>query len=780
MSTVEKHKMIDFKIILNKVIKRWYLFIVILPVFFISSLIFLRYQTSLYQVKASLRVGAESNSNTGALLDELSPFSTPRYDILDEIILMKSYQLSLKALDKKHFKVLYYSDGDVKRTRLYKNAPFEIVLDKGRLALAAGVEFRVKILSSKEYLLNVELKGKNVYEFDSDSLIGIGVENINKKLAFGEHVNLFDGFGFSIQPTVNLLAIEKELDYSFCFFTKEQLVYQFKKKLKISSDFDKSSIMNLSMVHATPIMAIDYLNALCSVYIEADYQTKLSSITKSQAFLRKQIKETERALNDKEHLAQKLKDDSKIYDLDAAAGYTYEQILVLQEQKEKYLLQQKYYTLVVNYVENHSDMSELVAPSLMGIDDPMVASIVTNLSKIYVEKAQQDFSITSENPTSTTLDLGQQKTIELALENLNQGIERISFNLNSIEKQMDDKFTLLKTLPSAELSFLRVKREIDGLTRLLDFLLEREAILGISAAKVSSNHQIINYARLVSPLPISPKRSLFVIVFLILGLMVIALIIYLIDFLNQKVNSFSEVLPLVYGDTSLGEILCEKTGNEIFAFTKPNSFVVENFRHLKHNLSFVLPNSKACKVIGVTSITSGEGKTFVTANLAGVLSLGGKRVLVIGADLRKPKLNDYFHFSSVNGLSEYLVGDAKLEEVLQNFDGKSLDVLLSGEVPPNPAELIDSNSFKKLICELKDCYDYIILDCSPVGLVSDYKGLESELDVTLFVVRQNVTNLVHLHESKEIKGKGTHVVMNGIKRTVLDRYSYGQGYYDTL
>jgi tyrosine-protein kinase Etk/Wzc len=780
MNISEDHQILDVSLIISKVLKRWYLFVGILPVFFVAAIIFLRYQTSLYQVSASLRVGAESNDGADALLNELTPFQTPRYDILDEIVLINSYQLSLAAVNKKDFKLAYYSYGDVKRTRLYKNAPFVVYFDGEQGALSAGVRFDVKVLSSTSYLLTAYLKGKAIYQFNSDSLLGIGAQDINKEFSFGEYVPLLENYGFRIKSLSDHLLPNESIGYDFAFFTKDELVYQLKGGLKVAAAFDKSSIMNLSMKHATPAIAIDYLNALVAGYREADYQHKLSSITKSLAFLNKQIAETEAALNDKELLAQKLKDDSKIYDLDAAAGYTYEQILVLQEQKEQYLLQQKYYGLVVDYVENHRDMSQLVAPSLMGIDDPMVAAIVSNLSEIYVEKARQDFSITEANPTSTTLDLGQQKAIELALENLNQGIQRISFNLVSIEKQMDDKFALLKTLPSAELSFLRVKREIEGLGKLLEFLVEREAILGISASKVASNHQVINSARLVSPLPIAPKRSLVKLVFFILGIILVGAIIYLLDFLNQKVNSFADVLPHVYGEAALGEVNLVKENSQVFAFTKPASLLVENFRHLKHNLSFVLPNHEGCKVVGMTSITSGEGKTFVAANLAGVLALGNKRVVVIGADLRKPRLNDYFGLPSVLGLSEFLIGNARLDEVIQASENKFLDVLLSGETPPNPAELIESPAFKELLTTLKTRYDYIFLDCSPVGLVADYKSLESELDTTLFIVREGVTSIAGLGDSKELQAKGTHVVMNGIKKSVLDRYSYGKGYYENL
>ncbi len=528
------------------------------------------------------------------------------------------------------------------------------------------------------------------------------------------------------------------------------------------------------MKEAVPQLAIDFINGLMHQYIKLDYSKKLASLEQSLEFLKNQIENTQDKLNQKELISQKLKDDTKIYDLDAAADDAYSQVLALQEEKEHYALQKNYYDLVIGYIENHRNFSDLVAPSLMGIDDPMVASIVENLKEVYVEKAQKEFSVTTSNPTYTTLGLGQQKTIDIALENLDQGQKRIDFSIKSIDKQMEEKYTLLKSLPSAELNFLRVKREIDGLNKLLEFLVEKKASLGISASKITSNHEVVDSALLLSDFPVSPKYGLTKLVFLVLGLILIGIIIYFLCFHNEKIEFASQVesltnLPL------LGVLNEIKKYDEIVAFNHPRSLFCENLRALKHQLSFLNNKQKGeTKVIGITSFLSGEGKTFVASNFSALLTLGDKKAILIGADLRKPKLKDYFPDLVEKGLSEYLSGSSQLNEVITNVNG--LDVIGSGELPPNPSELLESGAFQELINQLKVTYDFVIIDCSPIGLVSDYRSVSKVMDVTLFIVKQGYSSMRNLKAVDKLSLSNTFAVFNGEKKSRINKYGYGYGY----
>ncbi|MDB4835481.1 hypothetical protein OAH12_02720, partial [Cyclobacteriaceae bacterium] len=698
---------IDFKIIIPKVLKRWYVFVAIVPVFFIAARVYLRYQTPQYKVDSSLRIGADDGSSSDALLNEISPFKSSWYDILDEITVMKSYELAENTVKKGGYNVQYYTFGDIKETQLYKKAPFEVILDSARPLVVEGVAFMIEPISTEKFSLKSAANKLEVKEVLNDSVIGT-IESIEGEYLYGETILLKDSVGFKVVLKTADWEAREGTGYKFTMLTNNSLVYAFSGALKVKADFDESSIMNLSMNHATPQIAMDFLNGLMESYREKDYVNKLSSLKKSLAFLRDQIEKNQSNLNDKELIAQKLKDDTKIYDLDAAADKTYQQILELQEEKERFKLQENYYGLVIEYIKEHRDFSDLVAPSLMGIDDPMVASIVDNLKEIYVEKAQKEFSAQANNPTLSTLNIAQQKTIDIALENLKHGIQRIEFNLSSIDKQMDQKFGLLKSLPSAELNFLRVKREIDGLNKLLEFLVEREAALGISAAKVASNHQVIDYARMSSLLPISPKRSLIQLVFVIMGMMLSAGIVFFLEFFNQKVSSVSEV-EKVNGEKVLGTLSFIKHEDEILALSNPKSFFVENLRTIRHSLSFILPkdDTNKGKVIGFTSSVSGEGKTFLAANLAGLLALGTKKVIVIGADLRKPKLELYVQKKGSKGLSEYLVGTSTLSEVINPHEKENLKFILSGEAPPNPAEILENDHFAEMIEKLRAEFDYV-------------------------------------------------------------------------
>lgn len=768
MENQENQGLIDLQVILPKVLKRWYVFVVLLPIFLGASKVYLKYQTPAYKVNSSLRVGAGKSTHADALLNEISPFESVGYDVFDEITVMKSYALAQRTISGLDINVAYFVSGKIKRTQLYKQVPFKVTLDTGNTHVVEGISFVVSPVSTQEYELTVDVETRYT-------------KNLNGVHRYGEILKLADSCRFYLTLVDTDWEKEDDVIHEFSMKSNNTLYNEF-SRIQIGTDSKKSSIIKLEMLHQVPELAIHYMNGLMESYCNRDYNNKLSSLTKSLAFLRKQISETQSELTDRELIAQRLKEDTKIYDLDAAADNTYQQILVLQEEKERFKLQENYYDLVITYIQKHRAFSDLVAPSLMGIDDPMVASIVKNLKEIYVMKAKKEFSAQDNNPTISTLNLAQQKTIDIALENLNHGLKRIEFNMKSIEQQMEEKFVLLKSLPSAELSFLRIKREIDGLNNLLEFLVEREAALGISASRIRSNHQVIDYARLFSKVPVSPMRSFISLVFCLIGALLSLLIVYFLEFFKSKVSTVKE-LETSYGNKVFGTLPFVKQPTEIDVVKNPKSIFAENMRVLKHRLDFVLPNTpeKDAQVIAFTSAVSGEGKTFLAAKLAATFAVSDHKVLLLGADLRKPKLSQYFKEIKDKGLSEYLVGNTSLEEVITKSDNENLDCILSGEIPPNPAVLLSNKYFEELIKRLKYEYDYILIDSPPVGLVSDYNSLKVDIDLTIFIVRQHYTLVNSLKNIQGYNLTNAQVVFNGVKDNILSQYSsnygYGQGYY---
>lgn len=254
-----------------------------------------------------------------------------------------------------------------------------------------------------------------------------------------------------------------------------------------------------------------------------------------------------------------------------------------------------------------------------------------------------------------------------------------------------------------------------------------------------------------------------------------AVIVFFLEFFNQKVTTEAEV-EKINGEKVLSSLPFVKNDNNIIPFENPKSYFTESLRTLKHNLSFIITKKSSANILGFTSSISGEGKTFIAANLGGILARSGKKTLLIGADLRKPKLNDYLHDLKKIGLSEFLVGTAGVDEVIQTTTEENFDVILSGDIPPNPAEILENELFDQLFDCIRDKYDYILLDCPPVGLVSDYRVIEKKLDATIFVVKQDYTTLKNLNRYHDYKMTHSHIVFNGVKQNLLNKYGYGYGY----
>ena len=374
--------------------------------------------------------------------------------------------------------------------------------------------------------------------------------------------------------------------------------------------------------------------------------------------------------------------------------------------------------------------------------------------------------------------ISELKTIIIStIKNLRESITEKQMLL---EKSIMKQQKLLNTLPADERAYGELQRKFVVNEKIYSYLLEKQSETAIIKASTVSKNIILDKAFLPEK-PIKPKKKLIVLVGLILGLILGIALAFLRAFLNDKIQSEEDV---THGTSvtllgSIPNIKDVKEKDKIKVFLSPKSALAEAFRNLRTNLQFMPIESKS-HVISITSTVGGEGKTTTCINLGGIMSMAGKKTVVLNLDMRKPTLHKKFALKNAKGMSTFLSGRASLHDVIQHTEYENLDVITSGPVPPNPSELIQSQLMEALLNNLREIYDVVILDTPPVGLVTDARTLMHFADTSIYVLRADYSKKDFLRNveklSKEDIG-GLGILLNDVK-TGTGGYGYGYGYYE--
>jgi len=336
----------------------------------------------------------------------------------------------------------------------------------------------------------------------------------------------------------------------------------------------------------------------------------------------------------------------------------------------------------------------------------------------------------------------------------------------------------VQKLPGTERQMIDIQRKFTINDQIYTFLLEKRAEAGITRASNTSDHKILDIARPENAVIVKPKISINYMMALVIGGAFPLLLIILIEFFDNKINSRKDIenstnVPV------LGSIGHNKNISELPVIETPKSALTESFRALRANLKFLL-KEKERKVIAISSTISGEGKTFCSVNLAAIIAMSGKKTLLISLDLRKPKIHKIFNLENQEGVSTYLIGKSDYTSIIHKTNINNLFVATSGPVPPNPAELIGAEEMAVFIDKLKKDFDNIIIDTPPVAVVSDALLLKDFVDIYLFMVRQDFSNknvlqlLNNLYTKRDIKNM--YILINDVQ--VKGYYGYNYYGYD--
>ena len=551
--------------------------------------------------------------------------------------------------------------------------------------------------------------------------------------------------------------------------------------LSIAPTSKTTSVAVISLKNSSLQRGQDFINQLLEMYNRNTNNDKNEIAQKTAEFIDERIGIISKELGSTEANLESFKRDAGITDLTSEAQIA----LAGNAEYEKKSVENRTQISLVNDLRKYLRGNEYeVLPSNVGLQDAALIGAIERYNEMLVERKRLLRTSTENNPTIVNLDTSiraMKANVQATLEGTLQGL---MITKESLDREASRYSRRISNAPGQERAYVSIARQQEIKAGLYLMLLQKREENAIALAATANNAKIIDEA-IADDIPVSPKRSMIYLIALILGIGIPVGIIYLIDLTKFKIEGRADVEKLtsvpVVGDIPLTDEKNDKNGS-IAVFENKNNLMSETFRNIRTNLQFMLDNDQ--KVILVTSTVSGEGKSFVSSNLAISLSLLGKKVVIVGLDIRKPGLNKVFQLSNKErGITQYLSNpEMDLMELVQLSDvNKNLFILPGGTVPPNPTELLARNGLDRAIETLKKNFDYVILDTAPIGMVTDTLLIGRVADLSVYVCRADYTHKAEytlINElSFEKKLPNLCTVINGVdlkKRKYGYYYGYGK------
>lgn len=783
----QEEETLDLKVIIIKILSYWYLFAIGIVVALILGFIYNRYTPSVYQTSASVFIKEDKMGiDPTSMMTGLTFKSNINID--NEIGILQSFSLKERTIKElEFFNVSYYLKGRVATRELYKETPFNVELDYDT-AQVVGVNYQIEFIDNGQYRLKSKEGRKSVYDYNKDQNIGVKeVQDFEGVYKLGEWVN--NGYNkFRIILNSNYDP-DPEDDfvpkYSFTIRSRLSLISEM-SSVSISQSTKNSSILNLSIQGNNINKITDYLNQLLHEYMERNLEQKNLVSENTVIFIDEQLIGIQDSLQKAETDLQIFQEGNDFMDLRAQSQEMFNRLKDIERRKAELELSIKYYQNLQDYInKNIDDLNKLVVPSAMGIQDQMLNKLVLELVALSSKKAEQLATSTEKNPIVQTIDEQIIQTKKQLLENITNMINNTNVTIEELTNQIMAYEEQIKQLPTTQRAYLGYERKFALNDELYKFLMQKRAEAQIVMASNSPDNSIIDEARVSRARKVAPRSMMIYLVCIVLGCGIPAAFIFLKEILNTKIIERSDVekitkLPII------GQIpyTSPKASNSssTFVIDSPKSPVSEAFRSIRTNIEYIVKGKDKC-IFSVVADSPGIGKTYISINMASIYAMYGKKTALIGMDLRKPRLYQEFGISNKIGISSYLAGKASIDEIIQP-SGKlpTLDIVTAGPIPPNPAELIASDRCSELFKELKERYDYIIVDTPPLLWVTDALLLMKHVDTSIFVVRQDVTNKKAFEvviKDLEQRNYSTSIVVNGINYQGIYgyRYSYGYGGY---
>jgi tyrosine-protein kinase Etk/Wzc len=752
----------DIKKGLSTISKNWYWFAIFIGLGVIIGGAYLYNATKFYGATAELLIKPQKDPFKDALSESL-PSAPRKEDIANEVKIIKSTKLIDETINKLNLDIGYYIEGRLKTGEVYKGTPFTVV---GKLTDKSlyNTPFEIKILNQESFIVEVNTED---YKFKRKSKFGVPVIN--------------DKFSFIVNSDSTIITRNtkiSDIPYIFKFKNHDALIKKYQNALTIEKD-QTASVIKISLEDEVEDKAIDFLNTLINNYIENSIEVQKTVNENTVRFIDAQLTDVENQLNSVESNLESFQKSRTTLNLGEESGMLYQRVVDFDSEKARMNIQLKSVDMMYDYLTGSNGENMAISPSVLAeANDPGLQGAFDELYALQQKRSNLLFSNTESSKSVVEHD----QMISRTKQKISGIVLNIRKNLvnkiNSISSQIGTYNTALQQMPTTQRGIVNINRNVEIYSQIYKFLLETRAQTIISKASIVADKIVLETAYgdgLLHPLPVMTLAAG------IGGGLALALLIiffkgiyYNYVFSKEDVKEITD-LPII------GVIGKSKEAEEEYLVVDkfPQSQISEAFRVIRTNLSYFASKSKH-KVILVTSTMPGEGKTFTAVNIATILTRAKKKVVLLDLDLHKPKQANAFNLQNDVGVTSYIVGKATINQITKDSGIEDLKIILSGPRTPNASELILDENLENLINELKEAYDYVIIDTPPIGLLSDALVLMKQSDINIFVMKAGVSkrdfiDIAHqLVEKNDIKHMS--IVLNGVSSKNIPS-GYGAGYY---
>jgi capsular exopolysaccharide synthesis family protein len=771
---------LEIKALMIKILSYWKWFLLSLFLAFFATKYYNEYQERIYSLKSLITVKDENNPIFSSSTNIAFNWGGPSDKVETIKTILKSRTHNEKVVQNMQYYVEYLQEGKYRFEDVYGKVPYKITIDTTYYQLINTL-IKLEFTSKTSVNISIDFKDKldrtllNFHDFDKLNYTAPN-KLFSQEFSIGKIETEFLKIDLNLinNPQLNKAYYLKLKDFN--------TTVGHYRKLNVITAKKGTSLIELTLKGTNKKRIVNFLNTTVKVLEKDQIAAKIKYAVKTKSYIDTLFRKMANSLRSIESDLGDFKQKQNIYNLSEEGTAIFQDVLALDDQTQNLNDRLEYFISLKKYINSHDrfESNTIPVPAVLKMEDTKISKSIGVLVSKYKIREILLQTVTPEFPTLKQLDAEIDLERNALLENLSMLQLETNKNLNRVKNRLNNNQYRLKKLPQREQKLLSFERKYAITEKNYNYLKQKSYEAGTAIASNVSDVKVIDTAKDIGQGFIKPNKRFNTLAGLLLALVLPLLFILLNEFFNNKINTVEEV-ENNYKIPVLGVIGTKTEKTNLVVFENPKSAISESYRALRSNVQFMLKRGAQSHIMLLTSSISGEGKTLTAMNLASVFALSGKKTILVGVDLRKPKIADDFNMNNKIGFVHYLINQKKAEEVIQHTGYENLDILLSGPVPPNPSELLLSEETKNMMDHLREHYEYIILDAPPIGAVSDAQELFTYADTVLYLIRQGHTDkgLLKMIETKYERKEVSNIsyILNDFTFSKRHGYGYGDGGY---
>ncbi len=756
---------IDLSKIFRALLDKWYLFVIAAIIFGALAVTYLIFALPVYEANASVLVkdAKATGGDATQIITDGGMFGA-QTNVTNQKAILGSYSVLSKVVENLNMQVTVYNETNFTPYPLYKRSPFKVNINSINKFYQGTQKFYLRLLGSNKFELSIEYDGSQMPDFKYSEIHSWG-DNIKTKY-FDLKIDRVDTIKFDPEIT----------KYGFVYNDMQTSVANILNNLTIE-DVDKTgTIINLTYKDNLTVRAVDLLNNIAKVYLEMELESKIKDANTTLAFIEEQLGTTNDELNTVEKRLEAYRRQTSAINLGEQSRNLLGQLQTTDIEIRKSAVRLKSLDNLAEYVKKNADFAAL-SPSSFGIDEPLLIQLIEEFRNLQLKRKQASGGTNKITPQIQIIDEQIESTRAGLIENIKSIKNQVGIADASAKDQLKNYESDISKIPEQEREFMNIQRNQDVNQKMYVYLLQKKQQTQIQLNTAAPENKILDPA-VAGDKPVAPNKALIAIIAAMLSFIIPSTIVFFQNVFKSTINSRDDIdtatnIP-VLGVIGKKE---ENTKRSLYVYDNPKSVIAECLRSIRTNIQLADPENKK-RVILITSTIAGEGKTFMALNLATVFAMQNYKTAIVGFDLRKPRLHKEFNLDNDIGVTNFLRGQTRFEDVAQETHIKNLHLFTAGPIPDNPSELLSHTAMEQLFEKLRANYDYVFIDTPPIGVLSDGFVLMQYSDLNVYVLRENFSKKDFVGTLEELRKEGkVHNMYLILNAADLDKGYGNYGHY---